>query len=176
MPGDDYRGYELLRADPGEELHEGFDGKAFKLTGMQQEEKPSIAGPTPAPGRLLGAKGMGGTNPEAKAFEREPIQIPGGSSQVEMTPEQLLAWADAMENDFINQKREAEKPHMSSVEPTLAREYPLREGNGTPDWLVQYMERQPTKGTFQPSRVDMEVSNKYRNEREQLRKLKAQQT
>lgn len=83
-----------------------------------------------------------------------------------LTPEELMALADRMEQDFIQRTREAEQPHQSAVEPTLARGYAL--SDRPPEWLAQYMENKQNG----PSQVDILMNGKHAIERQQLRQLK----
>ena len=79
----------------------------------------------------------------------------------QLSPEELMAWANQEEQNYMDMTRQAEQPHMSAVEPTLQRS----DSNGTPAWLEEYM-----SGPADP--LDSLSHGKHALERETLLQLK----
>ena len=144
-----------------------------------QYQGPSLSGPMPQISGIGGstvgvdkAPGGVGFNAPVHVPERpqKPQAVPTKST---MTPEQLMAWASAQEQDLRFQTAEAAFGGQSAVEPALERSM-----NGTPPvWLEQYMNRTPTSGkiVLDPSGQQryMQEYNKGRSETENLRQLKS---
>ncbi len=143
-------------------------GKAERTieSGPQQA---SLSGPGPS------FKGIGGSSVPAAETPRELI-VGGQKAQMaprvqtrSMTPEELMAWADGLENEMLSKTESARQPHMSALEPALARS----EGrDGPPDWLTQYMEKTPAMGqSFDGINW---AKAKHQSEKEKLKAMKEQ--
>jgi hypothetical protein len=72
----------------GEELHQSADGRAFTRSAAEDDGRPSLAGPTP---RFSVSEAVP-DKPKAKA---KPA--PAKRSTREMTPEEMMAWANAQQ-------------------------------------------------------------------------------
>jgi hypothetical protein len=113
-------------------------------------DHPSLIGEVQAPGSKANspssasAAGIGGTEVRPQAAQ--------GASQAssrQLTPDELMAWANAQEQHFLNQRQDMS----TAVDPALLRtggaqyvQQPKPIGSEVPEWLHSYM--------HQPSAVD----------------------
>lgn len=144
------------------------DGKAERRKAPENDPtRPSLSGDYMGPGSKV--KGIGGTEvaldhePQAKAT---PVggKAPG---QHQMSPDELMAWANAEQAKYQAATQQAQMAHQSSVEPTLFRDQMVQP---PPEWLAGYMDRQ---GQSPLGGVDLMNSGGYLLERERLKQLKA---
>lgn len=168
----------------GFEPHVGEDGKAYMAQLDQgEDDRPSLSRPYRLPGSS-GAMGIGGTVVGAENSQNAPqgqqkarnrgSVMPLRQSERPMTAEEMMAQAEMYEQDFLNQTRQVEASGRtgSTVNQLYGDQF---EPQGEPDWLKQYMERQPPTDPYHqtaPSKVDMVNNNKYLDEREALRIMK----
>lgn len=146
-------------------------GKAYRQKAEPQYGGASLSGPLPDFGSgSSSAKGIGGT--EVGVDKGQNTYHPQQAQARQPTPEELMAMADQMEKEFLSRTQDAKKEHSSAVEPALQRSAGQE---GPPDWLVQYMEKQPPTDPYHqvmPGRVDIVNANKYLSEQEKLKLLK----
>lgn len=186
-----------LRIDPD-------TGKAIRVADQDPNEYqgPSLSGPQPSftavPAKGLGNTDTGTAGPSGPSGPESPAQpsvvaangqphtgsTAGQVSQGprQLTPEELMRLAKAMEDDLKSQTEAAKAPHSSYLEPTAAASRFDQNEPTVPDWLSEYMSKQaPTDPYHQtmPGRVDIINSNKYMTAKEKLemiKNMKAQQT
>ncbi len=177
--GSDYKGMELLGEGEGTGTREGqlvigADGKAKRQAFATADDgRPSLSGPQPMYGHSE-QRGLGGT----MVAPQRPV------APRAMTPQEMMAAADAMEKDFLKQgdrsshvdPRLIGTPDGPDLDPALKRQ--LGQGQEPPDWLSQYMSNQPYSDPYHqimPGRVDLLGSNKYLSEKERLKMLRDEQ-
>ncbi len=188
-PNDTYMqpGIELLGDSEGSgHLNVGEDGRAFRQLGDAGDaQRPSLASSGSPQGK---ARGIGGTLVSAQSRVEQPNGGPAGhmdtgqsrakgvAAERSMTPQEMMAMADNMEQDFL------EKSVMSKAEQQMGQSSvsgSMEHGDshqGVPDWLHQYMSQQPPTDPYHQvpmSGLDMVKQNKYLSEQERLRYLKS---
>ncbi len=182
-PNERYAGVELLGENEGSgQLHIGEDGRAFRqLSDAGDASRPSLAGSQGSQakgigGTVVGAEsGMGGPNTRSEA------PVASGQSRKashQLSPAEMLIWAEQQEQDLMDKTRAAENPYGSSLESSIDRPSTFGSSSTVPEWLTQYMDKQPFTDPYHqvmPGRVDIINSNKYLTEREKLKAIKSLQ-
>lgn len=113
--------------------------------------RPSIAGPSPrytAPASEASAAQL--------QASQNPQPVRRGLPPPQLTPEQMMAMADSMTQDFLNQRSDMS----TAVDPALIRD------NGASDLFQPYMDKPD---------VDRSQSDEYLQDRDALRALRDQQ-
>ena len=147
-------------------------GKAKRTKAEDEYTGPSLSGPIPRYGHQ-GSTGMGGSLVDPEAGQASPVEASKRPQDIvprQLSPEELLAWADRQNADMAQQHaaRMAEGP---AVHPSLDSRSP-------PDWLKDYMDTQgPTSPYYEPPQtgVDIVNGNKYLTEQEKLKFLRFMQ-
>lgn len=163
-------------------LQVGLDNKAFRKAADESSafgvpNRPSLSGRTPHPGTVEAPRGIAGSSMGAGNSSPTPRPAPAMES---LSPDQLMALAKQMENDLMARQKAEEGS--TYVDPALIRTSGQNAYGGTitedaPDWLVKYMEGQPSMGEaqFGGPGVDKVKAKQYLSEQEMLRQLKAKQ-
>lgn len=147
----------------GKSLGQNYEGHAVAIDDpIAAEAGVKLAGG----GLSAGPKGIGGSDTEAStdrsvanaALRRQPSP----QATREYTPDELMAFADAHTQDFMNRTHAAEAPNASLVQSTLDRD------NGAPSWLHAYMEKQ----SAEPSKIDMVSNGEHKHNRQLLALVK----
>jgi len=164
-------------------------GRAFRALANEsspQFTRASLSGPQPSFGR-----GIGGTKPE-RDYEPQPSDSRPVAPPRDLSPDELMSMADMMEQDLMDRTRASEGS--TEVDPALLRsggvheaytpsneglgEAPVNPYGGTvnpdmPDWLLEYMEKVPSMGEFNPNDMDKVKGRKYLSEQEMLKHIKS---
>lgn len=183
MP-DQYRGVEHLGADNYDLQQDPETGRAFHASDAPAQSRPSLSGAQPAFGRSMGGppKGIGGTDIGMEQGHAPPAPQAALNTR-QMSPDEMMAFADKLTQEFLTKTKAAEAPHQSSVEPALQRNpYGGTLTPNAPDWLVQYMEgvqppEGPNMGMTQMGGpgVDKVKGKQYLSQQAMLKHMKAQQ-
>jgi hypothetical protein len=138
----DTRGYAV---SPNKTVRASFRHPSL-VGSVESPGSPESSGETPElPASALGIGGthVSGTNgpPTVSQGSQRPVQHVAQT----LTPDQLMAWANAKEQDFMNQRQDTS----TAVDPALIRtggaQYvtaPKPIGSEVPDWLHSYMSKQ----------------------------------
>ena len=146
-------------------LQQSEDGHAFIAASEPDNSRPSLeaSGRPQGPQGIPQARGIGGTQVSARPVQASPKAL---------TPQQMMALADGMEQDFL------EGTVMSKAEQQMGRSSVSGSlDHGMPDWLNQYRTNEPQFDPInqtQTSGLDLVKQNEYLQEQERLRYMKSQ--